>query len=318
MSSRTSGILSGMRQRRAERKKPKRFVALKKVTLDSDQQRSISTAQANLPKHTITQKHIGRSSAAFTVAMAFHAVIAILIGVFVIVDQIEQETEIFDVSMIREEPKAKRRFRGRETPKFESKQQEQKPVFKQPIRTNTQQLPSNNAFTIPDGTDAGLDLTAPDVGDGPAIIDVERNFVQPSTTIEPETTTPAFELKREAPPTMLDKLDTPIPDGDLGIGNIEITTEKGIEIPTYKLRVEPKYPDSAKKAEKEGTVILAATIDENGIPKDIVAVTSIGFGLEEAAIEALKKTTFRPATKGGKPISLENVQIPYEFKLEDS
>ena len=71
MSSRTSGILSDMQQRRAERKKPKRFVALKKVALDSDQQRSVSTAQANLPKHTITQKHIGRSSAAFTIAMAF-------------------------------------------------------------------------------------------------------------------------------------------------------------------------------------------------------------------------------------------------------
>jgi len=306
-----------MRQRRAERKKPKRFVALKKVDLDSNQQRSISTAQANLPKHTITQKHIGRNSAAFTVAMAFHALIAILIALFVIVDRIEQEREIFDVSMIKEEPKAKRRFIRREALKFESKQQEQKPVLKQPIRTATAQLPSNDAFTIPDGTDAGIDLTAPDVSEGPAIIDVERNFVQPTTTIEPETTTSTFELKREAP-TMLDKLDTSAPDDTLGSVNIDINTEAGIAEPTYKIQVEPKYPDAAKKAEKEGIVILAATIDENGIPKDIVAITSIGFGLEEAAIEALKKTTFRPATKGGKAISLENVQIPYEFKLEDS
>ncbi len=306
-----------MRQRRAERKKPKRFVALKKVTLDSNQQRSISTAQANLPKHTITQKHVGRSSAAFTVAMAFHALIAIFIGVFVIVDRIEQESETFDVSMIKEEPKAKRRFIRREALKFESKQQEQKPVLKQPIRTNTTQLPSNDAFTIPDGTDTGFDLITPDVNEGPAVIDVDRNFHQPSTTIEPENTAPTFELEREAP-TMLDKLDTPAPDADLGMGNIEITAEKGTVLPTYKFRVEPKYPDSAKKAEKEGTVILEATIDENGIPKDIVALTDIGFGFEEAAIEALKKTTFRPATKGGKAITLEKVQIPYEFKLEDS
>ncbi len=317
MSSRTSGILSGMRQRRAERKKPKRFVALKKVALDSNQQSSISTAQANLLKHPITQKHIGRSSAAFTVAMVFHALIAIFIGFFVIVDQIEQERETFDVSMIREEAKTKRRFRRREALKFESKQQEQKPVFRQPVRTNTE-LPSKDVFTIPDGTDTGVDLVEPDINEGPAVINVDRNFVQPSTTIEPETTAPAFELKREAPPTMLEKLDTPLPDSDLGMGNIEITAEKGIEIPTYKIRVEPKYPDTAKKAEKEGTVILAATIDEKGIPKDIVPVTSLGFGLEEAAIGALKKTTFRPATKGGKPISLENVQIPYEFKLKDS
>lgn len=306
-----------MRQRRAERKKPKRFVALKKVALDSNQQRSISTAQANLPKHTITQKHVGRSSAAFTVAMVFHILIGIFISIFVIVEQIEQEREIFDVSMIREAPKAKRRFIRREAIKFESKQQEQKPVFKQPVRTNAQ-LPSNETFTIPDGTEAGVDLITPDVSEGPAPIDVNRNFKQPTTTIEPENTTPAFELKREAPPTVLDKLDTPAPDDALGNVDIEITNEAGTVKPTYKLRVKPKYPDSAKKAEKEGTVILEATIDEKGIPKDIVAVTNLGFGLEDAAIEALKKTTFRPGTKGGKAVSFENVQIPYEFKLEDS
>ena len=55
MNSRASGMLSQMQQRRAERKKPKRFVALKKVPLDASQQRSISTAQTNLPKHPITQ-----------------------------------------------------------------------------------------------------------------------------------------------------------------------------------------------------------------------------------------------------------------------
>ena len=90
----------------------------------------------------------------------------------------------------------------------------------------------------------------------------------------------------------------------------------GITKPTYKFRVEPKYPDAAKKARKEGTVILQMAIDENGLPKDIIALTSLEFGLEAAAIEALKKMTFNPATKAGKPISLDNVQIPYEFKLE--
>ena len=90
----------------------------------------------------------------------------------------------------------------------------------------------------------------------------------------------------------------------------------GITKPTYKNRVEPKYPDAAKKAAKEGTVILQMTIDGNGLPKDIIALTSLGFGLEEAAIEALEQMTFHPATKAGKPISLDDVQISYEFKLE--
>ncbi len=315
MSSRTSGMLSQMQARRAERKKPKRFVALKKVSLDPSQHRSISTAQANLPKHTITQKHIKQSSTAFSVAMAFHALIAIFIGTYVIVDRIEQESETFDVSIVSEESKAKRRFIRREAPKFNQAQQnQQKPLLKQPIRPNTAQLPKNG-FIIPQGPDTALDLTTPDASEGPALIDVNRNFVQPTRAIEPETKVPGFEIPREAP-KLLDKLDTPAPDDALGVGNIDITPESGIVNPTYKVKVKPKYPESAKKAEKEGVVLLEATIDEKGIPKDIVALTNLGFGLEQAAIAALKRATFRPATKGGKPISLEQVQIPYEFTLD--
>ena len=88
-----------------------------------------------------------------------------------------------------------------------------------------------------------------------------------------------------------------------------------VVLPKYKIQVKPNYPKEVQQAQKEGTVILQATIDENGIAKDIVALTNLGFGFEAAAIEALKKATFRPATKDGKPIILQEVQIPYEFKL---
>ena len=91
MSSRTSGMLSEMRQRRAERKKPKRFVALKKVSLDANQQRGVSTAQANIVKHPITQMHVGRSSTALSVAAAFHVIIGFIISAFFIADQITLE-----------------------------------------------------------------------------------------------------------------------------------------------------------------------------------------------------------------------------------
>ena len=88
--------------------------------------------------------------------------------------------------------------------------------------------------------------------------------------------------------------------------------EPGVVRPQYKSKGEPKYPEVAAKAGKEGQVILQAIIDENGIPRDIVAITNIGFGFEEASIAALQKTTFHPATKGGNPISLQ-VEIPYSF-----
>ena len=316
MNSRTSGLLSQMQERRAERKKPKRFVALKKVSLDPSQQSHISEAQANLPKHPITQKHIKKSSTAFTVAMLFHVLIAIFITTYVIVDRIEHEDVVFDVSMIVEDTKTKRQLIRRKTTQFDSKTQQQKPVFKQPVRTDTAQLPSKDGFTIPEGPGTALDLTTPDTSQGPPLINVDRNFVQPTTTIEPETKAQGFEREREAP-TLIDKLDTPAPDAALKVGDIDITPESGTVLPTYKVKVKPKYPESAKKAGKEGTVLLQATIDENGIPKDIVALTNLGFGFEAAAIEALKKATFRPATKAGKPITLKEVQIPYEFKLEE-
>ena len=76
--------------------------------------------------------------------------------------------------------------------------------------------------------------------------------------------------------------------------------------------MKPKYPKSTKEAKKGGAVLLQFIIDENSIPEEIVALTNLGFGLEEAAIEALKKSTFQPATQEGKPISKE-VQTPYNF-----
>ena len=315
MSNRTSGMLTQMQQRRAERKKPKRFVALKKVSLDASQQHSISTAQTNMPKHPITQMHVGRSSAAFVVAMVFHALIAIIIGVFYIADRIEFEQETFDISIVTEDVKTKRRFIRREAPKFNEAKQEQQQVRVQRPVTVPDQLLSQDTFTIPQGPETTGDLTTPGADEGPRLIDVPRDFVKPTTTVEPETKAPGFEIQREAP-TLMEKLDTSAPDDALGLDNVNFKSEPGVVRPQYKIKVEPKYPEAASKAGKEGQVLLEATIDENGIPRDIVAKTNIGFGFEEAAIAALKKTTFRPATKGGNPISLQ-VEIPYSFTLKD-
>ena len=316
MNSRASGMLSQMQQRRAERKKPKRFVALKKVPLDASQQRSISTAQTNLPKHPITQMHVGRSSGAFVVAMVCHVLIAIIIGVFYIKDRIEFEQETFDISIVTEDAKTKRRFIRREAPKFnQAKQEQQKVLVQRPVVTDNAQLLSRDGFVIPQGTEATVDLTTPGADEGPKMIDVDRGFVKPTTSVGPETRAPGFDIQREAP-TLIDKLDTPAPDDAPGLDGVSFESEPGVVRPQYKFKVEAKYPEAASKAGKEGQVILQATIDEKGIPQDIVPITNIGFGFEAAAIAALKKTTFRPATKGGNPISLQ-VEIPYSFTLKD-
>ncbi len=87
--------------------------------------------------------------------------------------------------------------------------------------------------------------------------------------------------------------------------------------PTLKKFVKPVYPKEAIEVGKEGMVKLQASIDVNGIPQNVVALTKLGFGLEEAAIKALKQARFIPAIKDGKAVKV-TVQMPIIFKLETS
>ena len=80
----------------------------------------------------------------------------------------------------------------------------------------------------------------------------------------------------------------------------------------YKSRVELMYPDEARLAKKGGDVVIQLIVDENGMPKDIKPITHLGYGLEEAAIEAIQKTTFYPAMQGKRPVR-KKIEITYRF-----
>lgn len=134
-------------------------------------------------------------------------------------------------------------------------------------------------------------------------------------TIEPETNSSSLQKQDETAPQD-DKSEATPPKKPLGFADIINQRASEWDAPKYKTRATPQYPKSAKEAKKEGTVVLQVIIDENGTPKDIVALTNLGFGLEAAAIEALKNSTFHPAMKAGKPIS-HQVEIPFAFKIED-
>jgi len=101
------------------------------------------------------------------------------------------------------------------------------------------------------------------------------------------------------------------------LAGIDFEPEPGVTAPEYKFRVEPQYPVIAKNRQIEGEVVLEATINEQGIPVAIVTLTTLGFGLEEAAIEALQKTTFYPAMKDGKMLS-KRVTLRYRFTLRNT
>ena len=87
--------------------------------------------------------------------------------------------------------------------------------------------------------------------------------------------------------------------------------------PTWLKKIEPKYPRTARLAQKEGKVVLEATIDVDGKAKDIkIKEDKVGFGCAEAAVEALKASRFIPATRGDERVPIRIV-IPYQFKLKE-
>ncbi len=87
--------------------------------------------------------------------------------------------------------------------------------------------------------------------------------------------------------------------------------------PYLRLKIEPKYPIEAKRAGKEGRVVLQATIDVDGKAKDIkVKEDNIGFGCAKTAIDALEASLFSPAKRGVEIVPFR-IAIPYQFELED-
>lgn len=73
----------------------------------------------------------------------------------------------------------------------------------------------------------------------------------------------------------------------------------------------PPYPEEAKKNDIEGDVLLRVTIDENGNVTDVKVVRGLGYGLDEAAVAAMRKHKFKPATKDGEAVG---TTIPFNFR----
>lgn len=76
----------------------------------------------------------------------------------------------------------------------------------------------------------------------------------------------------------------------------------------------PVYPLMARRLSKEGRVLLRLTIDEHGKLLNVEVVEGAGYGFTEAAVEAVKKSTFAPAKSDGKPV-MSKALLPIKFSL---
>src|SRR5690606_221141 len=80
--------------------------------------------------------------------------------------------------------------------------------------------------------------------------------------------------------------------------------------------VRATYPQEARVAGVEGSVILAVTVAEDGSVSDVKVVKGgLGYGLEAAAQKALYGYRFSPATRKGKPVST-TIRFTYTWLLD--
>jgi protein TonB len=68
--------------------------------------------------------------------------------------------------------------------------------------------------------------------------------------------------------------------------------------------VKPIYPDIARKARVQGVVIIEAIIDKNGTVTDARTLRGLPMGVSEAALDAVRKWKYRPATLNGRPVAV--------------
>tara|TARA_B100001758_G_scaffold195934_1_gene173674 strand:- start:5984 stop:6598 length:615 start_codon:yes stop_codon:yes gene_type:complete len=80
--------------------------------------------------------------------------------------------------------------------------------------------------------------------------------------------------------------------------------------------IRPKYPEIAQEAGIEGVVVVQAFIDEKGRVKETLILKGVpNTGLDEAAMEAIRKTRFRPAKQRERAVGVW-ISIPVNFRLK--
>jgi len=74
--------------------------------------------------------------------------------------------------------------------------------------------------------------------------------------------------------------------------------------PVILERVEPQYTETARRVRLEGTVIVQAVIDEQGRVTDVKVLKNLPMGLDQAAVDAVSRWRFQPATLHGRPVKV--------------
>jgi len=102
---------------------------------------------------------------------------------------------------------------------------------------------------------------------------------------------------------------TKAPDGPLRVGG-------DVKAPVVIRKVEPVYTEEARSQRITGIVIVEATIGRDGLVKNVTVLKPLPFGLDQAAVDAVKQWQFKPATRNGEPVDVVfNLTINFRLQM---
>lgn len=99
-----------------------------------------------------------------------------------------------------------------------------------------------------------------------------------------------------------------------GIGGGLYRVGGGVSAPKTLFAPDPEYSEEARKAKYQGTVLLWLVVGPDGRPRDLRIVRSVGMGLDEKALDAVRTWRFEPARKDGQPVAVQ-IQVEVSFRL---
>jgi TonB family protein len=89
----------------------------------------------------------------------------------------------------------------------------------------------------------------------------------------------------------------------------------GASDPKLLHKVEADYSEAGRAAGVQGVVVLRIVVDADGNVATPTVITSLGWGLDEKAIEAVKQWKFTPGYRDGKPVAVpKTVEISFALQ----
>jgi beta-glucosidase len=106
---------------------------------------------------------------------------------------------------------------------------------------------------------------------------------------------------------------TIVQDNQLGLVR-RIRVSQGVTQGLVISKVQPVYPDDAKAAKAQGSVVLAVVINKDGNVDNLHVINSASDLLTQAAIDAVKQWKYRPYILNGNPVEVDT-QVTVNFTL---